>query len=121
MKSLAFAIVIGTALVGLTATSARADDLARVTVPFAFKVDNQTLPAGQYDIRSDTEGSSVVSIIGVDHHAYADAVTIPDYTMDSKDRMPALTFVRKNGVMQLSEIHEDDGYARQLVPAGTRS
>ncbi len=62
-----------TALLGLAAllgftSSARAEELARVTVPFPFVVNEEVLPAGQYDVRTDSGDASVLIFRGHQRH-----------------------------------------------------
>lgn len=55
---------------------AAAPDDVTVAVPFEFNVGNQTLPAGEYSIKSDF-GSSVVQIRDARYHIRASVIAMP--------------------------------------------
>ena len=57
-------VLFGTLLLGLSAGTARAEEVARVTVPFPFDVNGHTLPAGRYDVRIDDQNPAIVRSTG---------------------------------------------------------
>ena len=115
-RSLVRGFIFGTMLVGLASIPASAEELARVSVAFPFLVNGRMLPAGQYDVRSDDQDPALLVIEGVDHpKAHAVVATIPDSRPDPFGDEPALTFVRKGGVWQLSEVWETSNDSRQIV------
>jgi hypothetical protein len=110
-KSVVFAAMI----VGLAAASARAEDVLRVKVSFPFVVRGQTLPAGQYDIRTDDLAPGVVLIIGINGtKGQAIVPTITAYGHNPGGHDPTLTFVRRENETRLAAIWETDDYAREI-------
>jgi hypothetical protein len=110
-KSVVFAAMI----VGLAAASARAEDVLRVKVSFPFVVRGQTLPAGQYDIRTDDLAPGMVLIIGINGtKGQAIVPTITAYGHNPGGHDPTLTFVRRENETRLSAIWETDDYAREI-------
>jgi hypothetical protein len=111
-KSFVFAAMI----VGLTAASARAEDLCRVKVSFPFVVRGQTLPAGQYDVRTDDLATGMVFIIGINGtKGQAIVPTVTAYGHNPGGHEPTLTFVRRENETRLSAIWETDDYAREIL------
>ena len=98
------------------ASTARADNVGRVTVPFAFDVNGRTLPAGRYRVSVDDQNPSIVKIDGITNHKdhAIVATTIPDYGRGPGDK-PALTFVRSENQYQLRTIWEGRDYGRDIV------
>ena len=95
-KSLATTLMFGAALLG-TSSSARADELGRVTIPFSFTVNGRTLPQGQYDVRTDDQETSVVMLDSVTNpKTGAIFSTIPDYRRGPEREKLMLTFVRRS-------------------------
>jgi hypothetical protein len=110
-KSVVFAAII----VGLTAASARAEDVLRVKVSFPFVVRGHTLPAGQYDVRTDDLSPGMVFIIGINGTKGQVIVpTITAYGHNPGGHEPTLTFVRRENETRLSAIWEADDYAREI-------
>ena len=109
-------MLLGTFLLGLTASTARAEDVGRVMIPFAFDVNGRTLPAGRYEVRIDDQNPAIVKIDGItDHKVHAMvATTIPDYGRGPGDK-PTLTFVRKENQYELKTIWESRNYGRDIV------
>jgi hypothetical protein len=110
-KSVVFAAMI----VGLAAASARAEDVLRVKVSFPFVVRGQTLPAGQYEVRTDDLAPGIVLIMGI-HGTKGQAIvpTITAYGHNPGGHDPTLTFVRRENETRLSAIWETDDYAREI-------
>jgi hypothetical protein len=110
-KSVVFAAMI----VGLAAASARAEDVLRVKVSFPFVVRGQTLPAGQYEVRTDDLAQGTVLIVGVNGtKRQAIVPTITAYGHNPAGHDPSLTFVRRENETRLSEIWETGDYAREI-------
>ena len=71
MKTSLATIILGAAVLGLSAGTAQAEELCRVSVPFQFSVNGHMLPAGQYLVWSDDQDPSVVTIEGITNTARA--------------------------------------------------
>lgn len=107
--------VLGAMVLGLTAVPARAEEVARVKVPFPFVVHGRTLPAGQYEVRADDQDPSLLMLVGVNGtKAHAIVNTIGEYGRDPAGDNPALTFVRRENQYQLSAVWEASDYAREI-------
>lgn len=103
-------------LLGLAAAPARAEEVARLDVPFPFLVNGKTLPAGQYDVRSDTQDASILMIQGLNgSRPHAIVSTIPDYGRDPSGDQPVLMFVRQGNQYRLTKIWESRDYARDVI------
>ena len=108
-------MLAGVALLALTAGTARAEEIARVTVPFPFEANGEMLPSGQYDVRTDEQGSGIVMIEGIAAtKAHAMLATIPDYRRTPGTK-PALTFVRDGDHYRLSSVWAAGDYGRDVV------
>jgi hypothetical protein len=115
-KSLTTTMLLGTLLLLGHSTAARAEEVARVTVPFPFVVNGTTLPSGQYEIRTDDQTPGVVMIDGLTNtKVHAIVSTIPDYGRDPKGDKPALTFVRNGNEYRLLRVWESRDYGRDIV------
>ena len=113
---LKISIGFATLLLGLVARPACAEDVARVTVPFPFVVNGQTLPAGPYDVRTDEQNPAVVVVEGRhDASARAMVVTVADNDLNTTGPVPSLTFVRRDGQYLLSVIRETGDRGREIV------
>jgi hypothetical protein len=113
-KSLA-TIILGAAVLGVSAGTAQAEELCRVSVPFHFTVNGHTLPQGQYLVRSDDQDPSTVTLEGITNSASAVFSTTPDYRSSSTAAKPGLTFVRHGADYQLSQIWETSQSGRDVV------
>lgn len=102
-------------LLTVSATTARAEDVGRINVPFSFKVNGRTLPPGRYDVRIDDDDPAVVMLNGIkgtkDHAIVA---TLPDYRRAREGR-PSLTFTRRGDAYELSVVRESRDYARDVI------
>ena len=115
MRTSLVRIILGAVVVGLSAGTARAEELCRVSVPFPFTVNGRTLPQGQYLVRSDDQDPSIVTIDGITSRSSAVVSTTPDYRPTSPDAKPGLTFVRHGSDYQLSQIWETGEYGHDVV------
>ena len=61
MKTSLATIIVGAAVLGLSAGTAQAEELCRVSIPFQFSVNGRMLPAGQYLVWSDDRDPSIAS------------------------------------------------------------
>jgi hypothetical protein len=86
---------------GATANAALSS-VMEVKVPFAFVVNGQTFPAGQYSVQQD---NSVVLIRreGGNYEARF-LITVPDGGRDPAGSVPALTFTRDENHYRLSAV-----------------
>jgi len=111
--SLAFATVV----IGLFASSARAQEVLAVKVPFPFVVGQHEFPAGRYDIRTADQTGSVIEIEGIDDNttnAFAFAQTNSADGFDPVGNQPALVFLRHENEYRLSQIWESTTTGREL-------
>lgn len=116
MRKILVPTVLGMLLVGLSATTVRAEDVARATVPFPFVVNGRTLPAGQYTVRTDDDDPAVVRIDSTTNpNAHALVLTNPDYRDGHAEDAPNLTFVRYGHQYRLAEVWESGDYGRDIV------
>jgi hypothetical protein len=108
-------IAIGAIMLGVGVGSARAAELAVVTVPFPFVVNGHTLPAGKYEVRSNDEQQFSLLITGMNgNHARQFVLTNAEYGRDPAGSKPALTFVRRENQYLLKEVWESPEYAREV-------
>jgi hypothetical protein len=113
---LKMSIGLGTMLLLLTASAARADDVARVNIPFPFVVNGRTLPAGPYDVRTDDQDTAIVIVEGrKDARNRAMVVTVTGNEPERAGEPPALTFVHRDGQYQLSVIQETGSNSREVL------
>ncbi len=108
-------VVLGAMLLGLGAGSARAAEVAVVSVPFPFVVNGHTLPAGKYELRSNDEQQSILLISGMNgNRAREFVLTNAEYGRDPAGSKPALTFVRRENQYRLNGVWESHEYAREI-------
>jgi hypothetical protein len=113
--------VFAALFVGLFVSSARAEGILTVTVPFPFVVDHRELPAGQYEIRNVEDVGSVIGIVQMGNGAAALAFTIPMEGHDPEGNQPVLVFVRHENQYQLSQIWRSGTEGRGLQGVGAAS
>lgn len=112
--SFATTMVLGTALLALPA-AAHAEEVCRINVPFPFVVQGHTLPAGEYDVRSDDSNPAMVTVDGVHRNkAHVAFMTIPDYSV-APSHTPTVTFTRRGGDYVLSQVGEAGEVARDTI------
>lgn len=114
MKKQILAVAVGLLLT--TAGVCYAQQLGLgVNIPFAFQVDNKTLPAGEYQVRTlpGGDGNSLQLIERTDCSA---AVLVMTMAADSKDAKsePELVFNQYGNSYFLSQIWTGAGPGRQL-------
>jgi hypothetical protein len=115
MKTSLATIILGAAVLALSAGTAQAEELCRVSVPFPFEVNGHMLPQGQYLVYAADENPSVVHIEGITNKASAIVSTTPDSRPASAGAKPGLTFVRHGSDYQLSQIWETGEYGLDVV------
>jgi len=113
--------VAAAVFVGLFVSSARAQGIVTVKVPFPFVVAGRDFPAGRYDIRPDDESGAVVLIRGTDNRSASFAITIPADGHDPAGDLPALVFTKYETGYRLSEIWETRTQGRALAGASAVS
>ena len=96
---------------GMFVSSARAQEMFVVRVPFPFVVHGEQLPAGRYDVTVD---GSVLLIRNADHGAGVFATTFGAGGGDPAGDKPALVFVRHESDYVLSQIWESSTEGRAL-------
>jgi hypothetical protein len=101
-KSSMFAAVF----LGLFVSSAGAQGVMTVTVPFPFVVDHREFPAGRYEIRNVENAGTVLSIEGINNRSGAFVFTMAAGGGDPAGNEPSLVFTHEENQYQLSEIWE---------------
>jgi hypothetical protein len=108
------ATLLGTGFLIVAAATARAE-VVEVKVPFAFVVDGQTLPAGQYRVESEAS-SGVVLIRGTQGtRAVAFVLTTPAAGRNPAGSTPALVFTPYETDYQLTAIWESGRAGHELI------
>ena len=104
---LAFALLLGGGL-------ARAETV-EVKVPFAFHVQGQTLPAGEYRVERSTDNPAILFIRG-EHGSHASAMTssIEAAGQDPSGDKPTLVFTRGETGYRLKDVWERHDYGREI-------
>ena len=119
MSSIKTSLVFAAGVLGLFATSARAQELITAKVPFAFTVRQTQFPAGQYDITIGDQAGMVISIKDMDNGMSTFALTNSANGFDPAGYQPALVFTKSETEYQLSQVWESNMGGREL-PALTR-
>jgi hypothetical protein len=104
--------VLVAVFVGMFVSSARAQEMIVVRVPFPFVVHGDELPAGRYDVTID---NSILSIRDADHaRSGVFAVTFGVGGGDPAGDKPALVFVRHENKYVLAQVWESGDEGRAL-------
>jgi hypothetical protein len=119
MSTIKTSLVFAAVVLGLFASSARAQEVITAKVPFAFTVGQKQFPAGQYDITVGDLAGMVVSIRDMDNGMNAFALTNSANGFDPAGNQPALVFTKYETEYQLSQIWESNTGGREL-PAPSR-
>jgi hypothetical protein len=114
MSTIKTSLMFAALVLGLSATSARAQEVITVKVPFAFSVGQKQFPAGQYDITLGDPAGMVISIKDMDNGLSAFALTNSAGGFDPAGDQPALVFTKSENEYQLSEIWESNMDGREL-------
>ena len=116
MRSLIQKTVLGAAFVMLAAGTARAADPVEVKVPFAFSVDGQTLPAGEYRFERPFNDQGVMIIRAMQGTQSAIFVTTNAADgVNPKGEGPALTFARSAGGYVLTGVWDSRRTGNELA------
>jgi hypothetical protein len=122
MKKFFSVVVIGSVLMVLVAATAQAQlpgTAIRATIPFDFKVEGRTLPAGNYEIRRINDDESIGLLIRNvdDKHDKAMFETEPVEMRDISGK-DVLVFNRYGDVYFLSEVETaGEQTAREVYPS----
>ena len=109
-KSLVFAAV----LLGFCVSTAHAQGMIIVKVPFPFVAGQKTFPAGQYEIRGIDAGS-VLAIKGMsDPSSFGFLITNSLSGYDPAGDQPSLVFTRSLNEYRLTQIWNSTSDGRQL-------
>ena len=109
-------VLLGLGLL-LVGRSVSADTLIDVKVPFPFKVQNQTLPAGQYRVERDIDNPAILFIRGEQGtHASAIASSIEVDGHGPAGDKSVLVFTRGESGYRLKDVWESHSYGRELPP-----
>jgi hypothetical protein len=114
MKRIAAAALFVAATLIATGSAWAQDHAAKVTVPFAFTVNNETLPAGSYTISSDSRNAEVLSIRNRQEKVNAWALGMVGSTEANKTGQ--LTFHKYGDRLFLSEISYPNSSASVHFP-----
>ena len=106
--------MVAVVLLGLFTSSARAQGIITVTVPFPFVADHREFPAGRYDIRLVEDAGAVLSIEGVNNKSSAFVLTMAAGGRDPDGDQPSLVFMRHENQYQLSQIWDSRTVGREL-------
>ncbi len=120
MSTIKTSLMFAAVALGLFATSARAQEVITVKVPFAFTAGNKQFPAGQYDITVGDPAGMVISIRDMDNGMNAFALTNSASGFDPAGDQPALVFTKYETEYRLSEIWESNMSGREL-PGASRN
>jgi hypothetical protein len=120
MSTIKTSLMFAAVVLGLSATSARAQEVITVKVPFEFAVGQKQFPAGQYDISIGDPAGMVISIRDMDNGMNAFALTNSASGFDPAGNQPALVFTKSQNEYRLSEIWESNMDGREL-PGLSRS
>jgi hypothetical protein len=83
------------------------------TVSFPFIVNNVEMPAGDYVVRDESEGSGVLEIQSADGRHTAIVNTIPVNSSDNADQ-PKLVFSELQGHHFLARVTDENGTTREI-------
>ena len=116
------AMVIAAGFVMAVAGTASAEVIA-VKVPFAFVVNHQTLPAGEYRVERDPMASSVLLIRSAQpgNEAAMFVLTIPVDGHNPSGNSPALTFTQYETAYRLTGVWETSDSGREIPGSATPS
>jgi hypothetical protein len=114
MRIIKTSLVFAAGVLGLFATSARAQAVITAKVPFAFTVGQNEFPAGQYDITIGDLAGMVISIREVDNGRSAFALTNSANGFDPAGYQPSLVFTKSETEYQLTQIWESNTGGREL-------
>lgn len=103
----AAALVIG------AASAARAGETVTAKVPFAFVVNGQELPAGDYVVTRDSRNTDLITIATADGHRVALVLSQRSSDDHLRDE-PKLEFERAGKQMHLSHVTLGEGIAREI-------
>ena len=98
----------------LNATGAYAQSVAKVNVPFAFKVGEAQLPGGCYTITSFLYEQNMIMIRNCETGAAVVSLAAPEYPRDTSSRV---VFQRLGDQYFLAEIWGDASSLGMTIPA----
>ena len=105
--------VLVAVFLGMFVSSARAQEMIVVQVPFPFIVRGEQLPAGRYDVTID---GGILAIRGAEHnHSGVFATTFGAGGGDPAGDRPALVFTKHESAYVLSQVWESSTEGRALV------
>jgi hypothetical protein len=115
MKKQAFALAVGLLVsIAVAGVCHAQQPVLGTNIPFAFQVGDKTLPAGEYSVKSMSNGTSDVQLIRQKH---GDALTVVlTMAVDPKDGKsePELIFNQYGNSYFLSQIWTGAGQGREL-------
>jgi hypothetical protein len=115
------ASVFAAVLLGFCVSSARAQGIITVKVPFPFVAGEKKFPAGQYEIRSIDGAASVIAIEGMtDPSSFGFVMTHEADGSDPAGDEPSLVFTRYENQYRLAEIWDSKTEGRELPDFSTQ-
>jgi hypothetical protein len=110
------ASVCAAVLLGVGVSTADAQGMMKVNVPFAFVVGQNQFAAGQYEIREVDGAANVVAIEGIsDPSSFGFVLTNSAYGKDPAGDQPTLVFTRYEDQYRLTQIWDSTTEGRELV------
>ena len=114
-RTFKFSALAALVLLAVTAGPARADEVV-ATVPFAFTVNGQEMPAGTYRVDRDVTDPLLLIIHEVGGpHAFAMAIARPADGRDPAGSTPALQFTHDGGTYRLHAVWESASDGQTLM------
>jgi hypothetical protein len=100
----------------LAAAVAQAEPTTRqeVKVPFAFTVNGQELPAGNYTVREDEDQPHALLIQGQDNKEAVYVLTAPVH-IGSAPQDTSLVFAKDGNRYRLTQVWDDEGEGVSIV------
>jgi hypothetical protein len=109
------ASVCAAVVLGFGVSTAHAQGMMRVNVPFAFVVGQNQFAAGQYEIREIDGAANVIAIEGIsDPSSFGFVLTNSAYGKDPAGDQPTLVFTRYENQYRLTQIWDSTTEGREL-------
>ena len=108
---MSFAIAL---VVVATASVARAEELVKAYVPFAFIVGDSRLPAGDYIVKEVDSDPSVISLTSADGHQSTFTLTMASSSGELQAQ-PQLVFEKFDDQYFLARVIRGDGTGREIA------
>jgi hypothetical protein len=108
--------VFAAVILGLGVSTAHAQEMMRVNVPFAFVVGHHQFAAGQYEIREIDGTANVLAIEGIsDPSSFGFVLTNAAYGKDPAGDQPTLVFTHDENQYRLTQVWDSTTEGRELM------